>query len=108
MILALVNSGTSFFAGFVIFTFLGFMAHEQNVPIDKVAESGPGLAYIAYPRGVAMMPLAPLWSCLFFLMIILVGLDSQVIMALYSLVSLQLQSCDNCRVLSQFVWSMEQ
>ena len=78
MILAVINSGTSFFAGFVIFTFLGFMAHEQNVPIKDVAESGPGLAYIAYPRGVALMPLAPLWSCLFFLMIILLGLDSQV------------------------------
>ena len=54
------------------------MANEQNVPIDEVAESGPGLAFIAYPKGVTKMPLAPLWSCLFFLMIIMLGLDSQV------------------------------
>ncbi|MBN3281277.1 S6A13 protein, partial [Polyodon spathula] len=37
----------------------------------------PGLAFIAYPRAVAMMPLPQLWACCFFLMVILLGLDSQ-------------------------------
>ena len=38
--LSLVNSGTSFFAGFVVFSTLGFMANEQGIDISKVAESG--------------------------------------------------------------------
>ena len=33
--------------------------------------------FIAYPKAMAQMPLAPLWSALFFGMILLVGLDSQ-------------------------------
>uniref|UniRef100_A0A8C8BRE2 Transporter n=1 Tax=Oncorhynchus tshawytscha TaxID=74940 RepID=A0A8C8BRE2_ONCTS len=75
--LCLLNSGTSFVAGFAIFSVLGFMAYEQGTDISTVAESGPGLAFIAYPRAVAMMPLPQLWAIFFFIMIILLGLDSE-------------------------------
>ncbi|XP_066519463.1 sodium- and chloride-dependent GABA transporter 2-like isoform X4 [Hoplias malabaricus] len=75
--LCLLNSGTSFVAGFAIFSVLGFMAYEQGTDISTVAESGPGLAFIAYPRAVAMMPIPQLWAVCFFIMIILLGLDSE-------------------------------
>jgi len=71
------NSGTSFYGGFLIFSVLGFMAKNQGVDIKDVATSGAGLAFIVYPEAVAQMPLAPLWSALFFFMILLLGLDSE-------------------------------
>ncbi|XP_076152972.1 sodium- and chloride-dependent GABA transporter 2-like [Alosa pseudoharengus] len=76
-LLCLLNSATSFLAGFAIFSVLGFMAEEQGVRMDQVAQSGPGLAFIAFPRAVAMMPVPQLWAVCFFLMIIMLGLDTQ-------------------------------
>ncbi|XP_031551517.1 sodium- and chloride-dependent GABA transporter 3-like [Actinia tenebrosa] len=48
IIFACVNSGTSFYAGFVIFSVLGFMAEKQGVGIGDVAESGPVSCFFLY------------------------------------------------------------
>ncbi|XP_053334275.1 sodium- and chloride-dependent GABA transporter 3-like isoform X2 [Clarias gariepinus] len=75
--LCVLNSCTSFVAGFVVFSVLGFMAERLGVDIEDVAHPGPGLAFIAYPQAVAMMPLPQLWSACFFIMLILLSLDTQ-------------------------------
>ncbi|XP_055894918.1 sodium-dependent proline transporter-like isoform X2 [Biomphalaria glabrata] len=77
MLVPVINCGTSLFAGFVIFSVLGYMAHELNTSVDEIVTQGPGLTFVAYPQAIATMPLAPLWSVLFFLMLFTVGLDSQ-------------------------------
>ncbi len=77
-ILAIFNEGTCILASLVIFSVLGFMAKTTGKSIDEVGGSGPGLAFVAYPNAINQLPLSPLWSVLFFLMLIFIGLDSQV------------------------------
>ncbi|ELU18183.1 hypothetical protein CAPTEDRAFT_143424, partial [Capitella teleta] len=77
MLISGINCFTSVLSGFAVFSVLGFMAKQQGVSIEHVAESGPGLAFIAYPKAVTLMPFPQVWSALFFFMIMIVGLDSQ-------------------------------
>ncbi|GAB6026864.1 hypothetical protein CHUAL_013470 [Chamberlinius hualienensis] len=71
-----INCATSFLAGFVIFSVLGYMAHMQNKDISTVANKGIGLIFIVYPEAIATMDGATFWSITFFFMLITLGLDS--------------------------------
>ncbi|XP_077487658.1 sodium- and chloride-dependent GABA transporter 1-like isoform X1 [Amblyomma americanum] len=77
MVLCVVNPMTSIVAGVVIFSVLGHLAHLTGRQVSDVFRSGPGLAFLAYPEVVSKMPAAPVWSVLFFLMLLVVGIDSQ-------------------------------
>jgi len=81
LIVPIVNVCTSFYAGFVIFSVLGYMANAKGVSVDEVAAGGPGLVFVVYPEGLSQMPVAPLWSILFFIMMMMLGLSSMFSMA---------------------------
>ncbi|CAH8875531.1 unnamed protein product [Trichobilharzia szidati] len=73
---ALANTFTSLLSGCVIFSTLGYMSHISNIPLSLIAESGPGLGFVVYPKAIGTMPGSPFWSICFFSMIILLGIDS--------------------------------
>jgi solute carrier family 6 amino acid transporter-like protein 5/7/9/14 len=82
LLIGLFNSGTSLYAGLVVFGALGYIANEKGptdgVPADiaDVVASGPGLAFIVFPEALSVMEVAPLFSFLFFLMLNLLAISS--------------------------------
>ncbi|CAF0862783.1 unnamed protein product [Adineta ricciae] len=77
MIVTACDCFTSVFAGFAVFSILGFMSYKTGLPVDQVAKAGPGLAFIAYPQALSIMPGGPFWAVIFFFMLLTLGLDSQ-------------------------------
>ncbi|KAI6656933.1 Sodium- and chloride-dependent betaine transporter-like [Oopsacas minuta] len=73
---AFVNSGTSIFASIIVFSILGYQAELVGTSVKDIV-AGPGLIFVAFASALLQMPLSPLWSILFFIMLILLGLDSQ-------------------------------
>ena len=53
------------------------MAKQKGVEVGEVVESGPALAFLVYPEVVLQIAPSPFWSCLFFLMLLNLGLDTQ-------------------------------
>lgn len=78
LLTSFINSATSFCAGFVIFSVLGYMAHASGQSIEEVATEGPGLVFVVYPAAIATMPGSTFWALIFFMMLLTLGLDSSV------------------------------
>ncbi|XP_077980187.1 sodium- and chloride-dependent GABA transporter 1-like [Glandiceps talaboti] len=76
-IVCIVNCLTSFYAGFMVFGTLGYMAWDQGKEVADVVQEGPGLTFIAVPTAIAEMPGAHFFAVCFFFMMLLLGLDSQ-------------------------------
>ncbi len=80
-VIGLADMGTSFIAGLAVFATLGGMAYASRmagnaVPVEAVADKGPGLAFVAFPYALAQLPHAAWFSLVFFSSLLLLGIDS--------------------------------
>ena len=77
LITGLANCGTSFFAGFVVFSMVGYLAFIDGVPVPEVTASGTGLAFVVYPTAITKLPaLNALFGVIFFTTLLTLGVDS--------------------------------
>ncbi len=75
---AFINSGYSLFAGLAVFSVLGFMAASEGKPLADVVSQSIGLAFVAYPKAVSMMPGGNLFGAIFFLCLFVAGMSSSI------------------------------
>jgi len=78
LIVGFSNSFYEVFAGFGVFSILGYMAMQQDVGIKEVVKSGIGLAFVAYPTAISMLPLGRLFGVLFFFLLLIAGISSSI------------------------------
>jgi NSS family neurotransmitter:Na+ symporter len=77
IIIALADTGTSFLAGFAVFSVIGYLAMSQGVGIENLGIAGPSLAFITYPTAIALFPVATtLFGVLFYIALLTFGIDS--------------------------------
>ncbi|XP_077293648.1 sodium-dependent nutrient amino acid transporter 1-like [Arctopsyche grandis] len=82
MIVTSLDTVTSLLAGFTIFGILGNLAQESGKEIPDVVQSGWALAFVSYPEAISKFKAVPqLFSVLFFLMLFVLGIGSNVAMA---------------------------
>ena len=74
---------TSVLSGVIIFGILGNLAYERGTTdIKSVVKGGAGLAFISYPDAIAKFQFLPqFFSCVFFIMLFVLGIGSIVVMA---------------------------
>lgn len=68
----------------VIFATLGYMSELTNKPVSEVVGDGDSsLIFVVYPQAIATMSYSNVWSMIFFLMLITLGIDSTVCFQLF-------------------------
>jgi len=75
---ALINCGFSLFSGVAVFSLLGYMALQTQQPIEKVVTQSIGLAFVAYPTALSLLPGGAFFGVLFFASLVVAGLSSSI------------------------------
>ena len=78
VLLIVLSTLTAFFAGLVVFSYIGYLATATGQNVHDVVTSGPGLTFVVFPFAVTKLAFPPFWSVMFFLMMLTLGIDTQV------------------------------
>ncbi len=78
LIVAFANSSYEVFAGFGVFSILGYMATRQGKEISDVVAESLGLAFVVYPEAISMLPHGRLFGVLFFFLLAVAGISSSI------------------------------
>jgi len=77
VIVALADAGTSFLAGFAVFSVIGYLALANGIGIENLGIGGPYLTFITYPTAISLLPFATvIIGMLFYIALLTFGVDS--------------------------------
>jgi NSS family neurotransmitter:Na+ symporter len=78
-LISITNCLFSVFAGFGVFSILGYMAHSTSQGVGEVVGQSIGLAFVVYPKAISMLPAFPnLFGVIFFGILVIAGLSSAI------------------------------
>ena len=76
-IITIANCLFSLFAGLGVFSILGYMAHSTSRGFSDVVSHSIGLAFVAYPKAISMLPaFQRVFGLIFFAILVIAGLSS--------------------------------
>jgi NSS family neurotransmitter:Na+ symporter len=78
-IISLADAGTSFLAGFTVFSIVGYLAMSQGIGVNELGDkiAGPYLTFITYPTAISLLPFAAsFFGIIFFIALLTFGIDS--------------------------------
>lgn len=77
--ISFTNCFFSVFAGFGVFAVLGYMAQATSQPVSKVVSQSIGLAFVAFPKAISLLPaFSQIFGMLFFGSLVIAGLSSSI------------------------------
>lgn len=78
-LIGVMDSLLAFIAGLAVFGTLGYMTLRTGKPMEAVVQHGIGLAFVAYPQAIGLLPKFPsLFGILFFLALSVAGISSSI------------------------------
>lgn len=76
---SIVDTLVSIVAGLAVFGILGYMSAQTGKPFNEIVRHGIGLAFVAYPQAISLLPTFPqLFGALFFLTLTVAGIASSI------------------------------